>query len=36
MRRQFSHRTTVSGAAARTSLISVMLSSSRQPSQRRW
>jgi hypothetical protein len=36
IRRQFSHRTTVSAAADRTSFSSVMASSWRQPSQRRW
>ena len=36
MRRQFSHRTIVSAGAARTSLSSVMFSSSRQPSHRFW
>ncbi len=36
MRLQFSQRTTVSGDAAFTSLNSVMSSSRRQPSQRRW
>jgi hypothetical protein len=36
MRRQFSQRTTVSGAAARISLMSVMASSWRQPWQVRW
>lgn len=36
IRLQFSQRTTESAGAARTSLISVMLSSRRQPSQRFW